>query len=119
MTKEDWIEYFECREKYDRPMSDLEKDRIMEEAERLTDMGNDDAAVQIAKSIPMKPYLAFCLKCAGGLSALKKFNYSCLFCMKLLRLGVKMKGGVMIANYGLPVYYKQLRTHCLQIVLTR
>lgn len=74
MTKEDWIEYFECREKYDRPMSDLEKDRIMEEAERLTDMGNDDAAVQIAKSIPMKPYLAFCLKCAGGLSALKEFN---------------------------------------------
>ena len=35
MTKEDWIEYFECREKYDRPMSDLEKDRIMEEADNL------------------------------------------------------------------------------------
>jgi hypothetical protein len=45
------------------------------------------------------------------------FNYSCLFCMKLLGLGGKMKGGVMIANYELPVYYKQLRTRCLQIVL--
>ena len=47
------------------------------------------------------------------------FNYSCPFCMKLLGLGIKMKGGVMIANYELPVYYKQLRTCCLQIVLTR
>ena len=74
MTKEDWIGYFECREKYDRPMSDLEKDRIMEEADNLSFRGEVDKAAELAMKIPMKPYLAFCLKCAEGLSALKDFN---------------------------------------------
>lgn len=74
MTEEDWIEYFKCREKYDKPMSEAEKKEILEETEILTLNGKLKEAKVLAKKIPMKPYLAFCLKSTGGLKLLSTFN---------------------------------------------
>lgn len=74
MTEEDWIEYFKCREKYDKPMSDEEKNKIMDEAEALTLKGDCDAAAELTKKIPVIPSVAYQIKCCGGLIALVDFN---------------------------------------------
>lgn len=74
MTEEDWLEYFKCREKYDKPMTKEEKNKILAEASLLTKNGEIDKAALLAKKIPMKPNFAYRLKAVEGLKALKTFN---------------------------------------------
>lgn len=74
MTETEWVEYFKNREKFDTPMNDDEKNKILEETERLTLNGKLKEAKVLAKKIPMKPYLARCFKATGGLKILSSFN---------------------------------------------
>lgn len=74
MTEEDWKRYFECRDKYDKPMTEEEKDKIMDEVEALTLKGDCAAAADLMMKVPMSPSLAYQLKCCGGLDALQEFN---------------------------------------------
>ena len=76
MTEEDWIEYFANREKYDKAMSETEKKEILADLQKVDYLlyGKLKEAKVLAKKIPMKPYLAFCLKSTGGLKLLSTFN---------------------------------------------
>lgn len=74
MTEEDWLEYFKCREKYDKPMTEEEKKEIFHQVESLIIKGDKNSAFILARKIPMKPYLAYCLKSTSGLKTLSAYN---------------------------------------------
>lgn len=76
MTLEDWKEYFVCREKYDVEMTDEERYEILDNMYMLHRQNKDDLALEMSKKLPMKPFLAFSLKCAAGFKAIQKFNLS-------------------------------------------
>lgn len=76
LTKEEWEDYYACREKYDIAMTDEEIDKIYDESNSLFEKGYDDEAISTILKVPVEPFTAISAKIAGGFRAVKKLNLS-------------------------------------------
>lgn len=76
LTKEEWEDYFACREKYDIEMTEEEKWQIRKKAYELFDNGHEAEARNLILRIPATPFLAMSSKTAGGFAAIKYLNLS-------------------------------------------
>ncbi len=76
MTKEEWEDYYSCREKYDIEMTDEEIESIFEESDALFERGLNEEACTILNRIPAEPFTAISAKIAGGFRAIKFLNLS-------------------------------------------
>ena len=74
MTEEEWIDYFECRKKYDIKLSDKERKAISDEAYNY--LHNKEKFVEISKKNPLLPGLAIAAKACHGLKKIKDYNLS-------------------------------------------
>lgn len=76
MTKEEWEDYYACREKYDIEMTEEEKEKIRNEAYAIFESGKKEQALQLLMQIPVEPFIAISSKIAGGFKAIKYLNLS-------------------------------------------
>ncbi len=76
LTKEEWEDYFACREKYDIEMTEEEKEQIRKKASELFDNGHKKEASLLLFKLPVAPFLAIATKIASGFEAVKYFNLS-------------------------------------------
>ena len=78
MTDKDWDFYFECRAKYDKPMSRDEINNYIDAANKLDstymDSPDMDEFFKIGQLVPLTPSAALAIKHAQGFKALQEFN---------------------------------------------
>ena len=74
-SEEDWEEYFACRARYDRPVSEDELRRYVSLYRSLTAQGRQKEALTItSKNVPLQPHIAIHAKNRLGLKAIRNFN---------------------------------------------
>lgn len=74
-TEADWDDYFECREKYDRPVSKEEIKKIVEVYKRMVAMGRKKEALKYtSQNVPLQPNIAMSGKQKVGLKGIRRFN---------------------------------------------
>lgn len=76
LTKEEWEDYYACREKYDIEMTDEEKDKIRQDAYSIFESGKKEQALDYLLKLPAEPFIAIAAKIAGGFEAVKYLNLS-------------------------------------------
>ena len=78
MTEKDWDYYFECRAKFDKPMSDEEVGKLLAKTTKLDSTSMDspdmDEWFRLVPLIPVTPSAALAVKHAQGFKALQEFN---------------------------------------------
>ena len=78
MTEKDWDYYFECRRKYDKPMTGEEVDALLDKTTKLDSSHMDSPDMEewmkLMENMPVTPSAALALKHVKGLKALTKFN---------------------------------------------
>lgn len=77
MTGEDWEYYYECRQKYDVPITLEENLKLVKEQLQMYDEGAlDDAVLETmkAKHIALMPYTALGMRNNLGFKAIQEFN---------------------------------------------
>lgn len=74
LTKEEWEDYYACREKYDIEMTEDEKWEIRDKACDLFEKGFEKEARELLFKIPVDPFFAMSSKIAGGFDTVKYFN---------------------------------------------
>ena len=78
MTEEEWDYYFECRKKYDKPMTREEINALLAKSSQLdsTRMDSPDLEewVHLMQMIPVTPSAALALKHVQGFQALMEVN---------------------------------------------
>ena len=74
MTEEEWIDYFECRKKYDIKKTREEITQTSIEACKFID--DEYKYVEITKKNPLIPDIAIAAKACHGLKFIKDFNLS-------------------------------------------
>ena len=78
MTDKDWDFYFECRAKYDKPMSRDEINALLDKTTKLDstymDSPDMDEYLNLIQTMPVSPSAALAVKHAQGFKALQEFN---------------------------------------------
>lgn len=78
MTDKDWDFYFECRAKYDKPMSREEINNILDQVIKLDstymDSPDMDEFYRLSQLMPVPPSAALAVKHAQGFKAIQEFN---------------------------------------------
>ena len=78
MTEKDWDFYFECRAKFDKPMSDEEVGKLLAKTTKLDSTSMDSPDMQtyldLIQTMPVTPSAALAVKHAQGFKALQEFN---------------------------------------------
>lgn len=78
MTEKDWDYYFECRAKYDKPMSHEEVIKLLEKTTKLDSTYLDSPDMQtyldLMQTMPVTPSAALAVKHCQGFKALQEFN---------------------------------------------
>lgn len=78
MTEEEWDYYFECRKKYDKPMTREEINALLAKSSQLdsTRMDSPDLEewVHLMQMMPVTPSAALALKHVQGFQALMEVN---------------------------------------------
>lgn len=76
LTEAEWDYYFECRKKYDHPVSDAEGLEIVKKLNRL-DVFNPvekEEITRLTRQIPVVPALALAIKKVQGMKELFRYN---------------------------------------------
>lgn len=76
LTEAEWERYFECRKKYDRPVSNEEAGALIDKMNALdaTNPQNDKEFFEISSKIPVVPELALAIKKVQGIKMLFEMN---------------------------------------------
>lgn len=76
LTEKEWEYYFECRKKYDKPVSEKRKLELIDAMCALNpcDPANDKMIFEIGSQIPCPVNVALAIKEAQGLKNLCEFN---------------------------------------------
>ena len=76
LTKEEWEDYYACREKCDIDMTEDEILEIYKKAGSLIDKGLKTEALALLNKIPVEPFSAIASKIAGGFKSIQYLNLS-------------------------------------------